>query len=142
MYNSFIHHPSLFTSHQSKPTKSLASPFLSRKMSSVGACLRHYRREKGQMLCVHFDFFAFCLSSALEMGQFKLSLKGGTCKADSCDHVTTGRDEKKKHAEREQFIVNTGIRQILDIHSTSGTVKPDSKVQAKMSRCYFTVIRK
>lgn len=79
MYNSFIYHASLFSSHQSKPTKSLASPFLSLKMSSVGACLRQCRREKGQILCVHFDFLEFCLSSALEMGQIKLSQKGGIC---------------------------------------------------------------
>lgn len=76
MYNSFIHHPLLFSSHQSKPTKSLASPFLSRKMSSVGARLRHCRREKGQILCVHFDFLDFCLSSTLEMGQLRRSGKG------------------------------------------------------------------
>lgn len=78
MYNSFIHHPSLFSSHQSKPTKSLASPLLSGKMSSVGARLRHCRREKGQILCVHFDFLDFCLSSTLEMGQLKRSHKGGS----------------------------------------------------------------
>lgn len=77
MYNSFIHHPSLFSSHQSKPTKSPASPFLSLQMSSVGAHLRHCRREKGQILSVNFDFLEFCLSSALLMGQLMPSKKGG-----------------------------------------------------------------
>lgn len=85
MYNSCIHHPSLFSSHQSKPTKSPASPFLSLQMSSVEACLRHCRREKGQILCVNFDFLEFCLSSALLMGPLKLSQKGG--RLCECGHV-------------------------------------------------------
>lgn len=104
MYNSFIHHPSLFSSHQSKPTKSLASPFLSLKMSSVGACLRHRRREEGQILCVHFDFLEFCLSSALEEGQLKLKPEGWDLlpKTDSCDTpvnmavlMLAGKEKKK-----------------------------------------------
>lgn len=143
MYNSFIHHPSLFASHQSKPTKSLASPFLSREMSSVGACLRHCRREKGHMLCVHFDFFVFCLFSALEMGQFKLSLKVGTCYPQLTPVTMLILAGMEKTTWWMWAIhCNTGMRQILDFHSTSGTVKPGSKVQAKISRCYFTEIRK
>lgn len=132
MYNSCIHHPSLFSSHQSKPTKSPASPFLSLQMSSVGACLRHCRREKGQILCVNFDFLEFCLSSALLMGPLKLSQKGG--RLCECGHVKCQHEGKKnkKQAKCEQFTSIQGEGKSLGTLSASGTFTLDSKVQERL----------
>lgn len=148
MYNSFIHHPSLFSSHQSKPTKSLASPFPSRKMSSVGARLRHCRGEKGQILCVHFDFLDFCLSSTLEMRQLKRSRKGGagylptpvTTYVNMATLLMAGVGGEKTKTKQNMKNIGNLLRirkKILDIHSSSGTFKPCNKVQERMSRFFF-----
>lgn len=108
MYNSFIHHPSLFSSHQSKPTKSPASPFLSLQMSSVGARLRHCRREKGQILYVNFDFLEFCLSSALLMGQLKPSQKGGMPCVNKVMLNARMHDPTKKAKNKREINVYSG----------------------------------
>lgn len=132
MYNSCIHHPSLFSSHQSKPTKSPASPFLSLQMSSVGACLRHCRREKGQILCVNFDFVEFCLSSALLMGPLKLSQKGGRLCVNVAMLNASMDGKNKKQAICEQFTSIQGEGKILGTLSATGTFTPDSEVQERL----------
>lgn len=62
MYNSFIHHPSLFSSHHFKSTKKTLCPlfFCLRKCHLSECDLKKNEEEKGHIFNLNFDFLHSC----------------------------------------------------------------------------------